>query len=154
MTPSPFMPTLPLALFSMRFSKSCNLALKLAIDSFCSLALMSLNPWMHKLNQPTRRKWFFWHCHSSTPGSIPQLAYSWYQVSTSSHSALKGQPKIGGEGAFSFLAWFLQKSPELIRHSKSVSRTLINVYIYPTALNVRLALLSMTPAKRSTNSSW
>lgn len=45
-------------------SKSCNLVLILAIDSFCSMALMSLDPWMQKLDQPSRKNWFFWHFHS------------------------------------------------------------------------------------------
>lgn len=95
-----------LFLLSMRFSMSCNLVLILAIDSFCFLAPISLTRGCTSRIGQFAGNRFFWHFHSSTQDSVLHLAYSWYQVSTSSHSALKEQPKVPGEGALSFLAWF------------------------------------------------
>lgn len=136
-----------------RFSKSCNLVLMLAIDSFCSQApyvtrhvdaqVESANSQGLVLLALPRFDTRF----NSTPGLL--LVSGKHFISFSFERAAQNWWRRSVQ--FSLLG--LQKSPLLIRHSKSVSRILITVAIYPKAPSVRLALLSMTLQEENTNSS-
>lgn len=97
---------------------------------------------MHKLDQPTRRNWFFWQCHSSTQGSWlqPGLLLVSGNHFISFRFERTAQNRWGRSVQFSCLVY---KNRLYSSTTANQSVPLINVSIYQKALSVRWALLSI-----------